>query len=293
MYTPLNVQVQRAEELARQHDGQLPPYMTLLRVDPRLAGATRRHPKAFAHLQQSKRTKFADRKAMYVQQAEAIAAKNDGVLPVPTDIAYSNKKLAAVVAREPELFAHIPQAERTKSRQKHLEACIKEAEEAAAQNGGALNITQKFQDENPTLTMMIRRNPKAFAHIPRVRRRYHQIEQYVGIAETLAKKNGGKLPPKSKLVTGRYPWLLASIRNHPHLFTHIKRERLNTPFTVRVEQAKALAEKNNGVIPHYSWLQRHGHAAVGNAIYSRRDLFKGLRQEVRDGGGRLIGIRTY
>jgi hypothetical protein len=214
------------------------------------------------------------------------------LLPVYSDLFKLDRNLAVATVRHPDAFAHLPRAPYTARKIKWLSALVKEAEQLAAQTYGVLAITQQFQREHNSLTMAIRRNPKAFAHIPRTRRKMRTIAEHVQHANTLAAHNDGKLPADSVL-RREHPALREATKEHPEAFAHLKRKSLHTSIQEYVEQAGELALKHEGVIPSCSWLRKNGFWNLGTAIYNRPHKFAGMRQEVFSGSkNSTVKIKT-
>ena len=288
-YAPLAHHVKEAEALALLNGGKLPRYRDLVRRYPTLCGAMTRDPDRFAHIPRS--TVLGDQ----VAKAEAIAAANGGWLPAHTDLLNVDCNLAFAVYKHPDRFDHIPRAW-VKRRQKRAAEYVAEAEALAKLNGGCIEITLKFQAAHSALTQFMRRCPETFAHIPRKRRKMRTLEQHVKTAERYADKNGGSLPTRC-MIRKTDNSLYIAMGRRPDLFAHIPkdraRERKGVAFYVTL--AEKLAKENGGAIPHFSWLVKNGTNNETNLAYviiRRPECFQHLVQEVRNGHGKLVYLRT-
>jgi hypothetical protein len=76
------------------------------------------------------------------------------------------------------------------------------------------------------LTQAIRHHPELFKHIKQDSKKGHSPQEWVPIAERLARKHGGTLPCPGWLQKNSHGVLQQVIRHHPELFKHIKQKRL-------------------------------------------------------------------
>jgi hypothetical protein len=103
-------------------------------------------------------------------------------------------------------------------------------------------------------------------------------EEYVKFAEKLANENNRILPCLRLLETNGYYGLVHCIRNYPELFKHIKQDyRGGKDPKEWVDIAEKLAEKNGGILPHYSWLYKNGYSGLCNCIKYNPELFKHMK----------------
>lgn len=180
-----------AEELASKHGGVLPGQFWLQRNRYiGLAGARNLRPELFAHIpQQTFRRAIRE----WVAVAERLAADNNGILPETpwmTDNGYGT--LREYLYKHPDLFAHIPKPE---GRFKTLEQHLVDAEELYRVHDGLLPNRQWLRDNGyGALDQYMHYHPESFSHFKR-KRLLRRLEEWVAIAEEVARKNGGFLPP--------------------------------------------------------------------------------------------------
>jgi hypothetical protein len=122
------------------------------------------------------------------------------------------------------------------------------------------------------------------------------LEQHVKIAERYAAENGGSLPTRC-MIRRTDNALYIAMGRRPDLFAHISkdraRERKGVAFYVTL--AERLAKANGGAIPHFSWLVKNGtnnETNLAHVIVRRPECFQHLVQEVRNGQGNLVSLRT-
>lgn len=284
--------VREAEEIARNNDGRLPRAKVIREINPNLLYAIYNHPQAFAHIPRGFQRNKRGSVERSVELARQLAAANGGKLPCHVDLAKDYPGLVHAMYRAPEAFAGIPRAERSRRRAVVLDAFVRQAEELARANGGSLEVTRKLQAQHNALVLAIRRNPEAFAHIPRIRRDMRSIEEHVRGAERIAAGNGGRLPAPATMKK-EHSRLELAMRRQPEAFAHIPRESKIVRISEYRQLAEKLAAENKGNIPSVSSLIRMSHRNLEWAIYRRPDAFAGMRQELQDSACRLVGLRTF
>lgn len=166
------------------------------------------------------------------------------------------------------------------------------AEALAKEHDGILPCVGWLCKNHPGLAHAMREHPKRFEHIPQDKPYGHRrtLEQSVIFAEALAEEHGGVLP-SAGWIQKHHRGLARVMRKHPKRFKHIPQERLNRTLEAWVVFAEALAEEHGGILPCVKWIQKH-HSGLDFAIRKHPKLFSGLRQEVQDNQGRVIGYRV-
>ena len=211
-----------AEKLAKENGGKLPLFSWLKKNGyVSLDSAQNRHPDLFAHIEQEDNGRKTPEE--WVQIAEELAKENGGKLPSSTWLKKNGYLgLDALKPRRPDLFAHIEQ----ESKRKTPEEWVMVAEELAKENGGKLHTHQWLTDNGHSgLSAMIYKHPDLFAHIEQESKIQRKTpEEWVPIAEELAKENGGKLQGRGWLQKNGYNALSLIMYRHPDLFAHIERE---------------------------------------------------------------------
>ena len=106
-------------------------------------------------------------------------------------------------------------------------------------------------------------------------------EEWVSVAEKLAKENGGLTPKVSWLRRNGYGGLTSVLYRHPEQFAHIPREN-NTPEKRRKEWvavAEKLAKENGGRLQGHAWLTRNGYGGLCSCIRAYPSLFAHVPRE--------------
>jgi hypothetical protein len=212
--------VKVAEKIAADHDGLLPSYIDLIKIDKRLASVVRDKSEVFAHIPRALAKSQQRLRAQRVAEAEVLAAANDGVLELTAEFQRDHNALVIYIRRHPEAFAHIPRKRRA---MRTLAEHVSDAESLAQKNNGKLPATSVLRKDYPALDEAMRRNREAFAHIDREKKRHNNLNFYVQIAEEVAAQNGGALP-NSKRLRKSHRALMNTIYRHPNLFSHIPQE---------------------------------------------------------------------
>lgn len=103
-----------------------------------------------------------------------------------------------------------------------------------------------------------------------------KVEDWVPIAEKLAKKNKGVLPGSYTLAKMELYGLRKALERHPELFEHIERHPTKEEQTrERVEEAEQL-QKMHGYVPHCTWLKNNGYQALYRSILRHPEKFDHL-----------------
>lgn len=106
-------------------------------------------------------------------------------------------------------------------------------------------------------------------------------EEWVPIAENLAKNNNDKIPNYRTLINTGFGGLAQAIRCHPELFDHLSQENFRKRPKHYIALAQQLASKNNGIVPFYKWLYKHGYIRLWECIIKYPDEFSSLNIQTR------------
>jgi hypothetical protein len=233
-----------------------------------------------------------------VLMAEALAARNGGVLPSMTYLFVNEyKQVASAIYRHPDAFVHIKQESLYAHRKYSASGWVKEAEELAAENGGLLPSSKWLIGNGyVTLVSKLTRFPDRFKHIPRHMLQITRTpEEWVLVAQRLAEENNGILDYHNVMANhhGLYNVMLRnrSLFSHIPLFVNRK-----LPITAAewVPIAEMMANENNGMLQHAGWLLKNEYTGLCAALYRFPELFTHIVQPVLEcirGDYSLLGLR--
>jgi hypothetical protein len=85
---------------------------------------------------------------------------------------------------------------------------------------------------------------------------FRNKEELVRLAESIAERNAGTLPPVIH-IQGSHPKLYSALRKKPDWFSHIPRVRPYTPLGEKVDLANRLAKEHGGILPNQGYLRKH------------------------------------
>lgn len=108
------------------------------------------------------------------------------------------------------------------------------------------------------------------------------VNDWVLVAEELARKNGGQLPSVDRMKKLGLTGLISKLYSHQSKFSHIPRAK---PIVVRrndhewVDKARELAENNGGKLPGFATLVSMGYEALTQRLYDKPELFSGIARE--------------
>ena len=215
-----------AERLAKENGGLLPCGMWLKNNGhTKLKSAMQGNPELFSKLKQEKKAGCCVGKSpsQWVPVAERLAKSKGGELPYSHWLTLNGYNgLRQAMLKEPKLFKHIPQEKRCG---KSPDYWVSVAERLAEENGGTLpNMAALRKTDNAGLYSAMRHHPNLFSHIKQNNLRT-AAEDWIPVAERLAKKNNGRLPSAKWLSANGYNGLRGALDRHPHLFSHIQKIR--------------------------------------------------------------------
>ena len=125
---------------------------------------------------------------------------------------------------------------------------------------------------------VIRQNPEAFAHIKQRCGPWRSEDEWVVIAEQLAKQHKG-LPGPGWLKKNGFASLYRLLRTRPHRFAHIKQSRKCRHVEQWVIEAEKLT-KRHGKLPRSGWLVDHGFSGLVVARSKNPGRFAHIPQQV-------------
>jgi hypothetical protein len=233
-----------------------------------LTRAINEHPAVFAHIKQDR--PFRSRTA-WKKIAENLAREH-GSLPDGAWLRqHGYEALIQSMTAHPELYVHIPKAER---RWKTAEEWIPVAEHLAEQHGGCLPSKRWLNAHGyEGLRGAKERRPDLFAHVKQPRAHRRTPEEWVIVAENLAKKHR-KLPNPKWLETHGFQQLNNVRLRNPSLFAHIQQERKSGRTREEwVLIAEELAAKYKG-LPRTPWLNENGFNGLVQMRTKYRELFE-------------------
>jgi hypothetical protein len=250
-----------------------------------LVGMMQKCPELFAHIKQEKKLKNPED---WVPVAEKLAKENGGTLQCGhwlNNNGYSALYLA--MRRHPELFAHIKQESKAG---RNPEEWIPIAEKLAKENGGTLQCGHWLRNNGySALNRAMQKHPELFAHIRQEKRVRKNPEDWVPVAEKLAKKNGGTLQCIYWLDNNGYRGLYRAMRKRPELFAHIKQEnKAGKKPEEWIPIAEKLAKENGGTVPCGQWLDKNGYSGLGYMLRTYPELFPNIKQDKKDRRGRIV-----
>jgi len=211
----------------------------------------------------------------WIEIAETLAKENGGSLPIKSYLIKNGfKSLVNAIHRTPKKFQHIKQEKSTKTPDEWLVI----AEKLAKENGGLLPATSFLMEKNLySLMWMISKYPEKFQHIKQ--ERLHKTpDEWVVIAEKLAKENGGLLPPYIDLINGGFNGLTLMLKRYPKKFKHVKQSSLVRTIDKWVVIAEKLAEENGGVLPTSTTLRNDGFSGLSAALCKYPKKFKHIKR---------------
>ena len=229
-------------------------------------------PKLFKHIKQEKMKRS---RMEWIPIAEKLTKENGGILPCKHWLVKNGYwGLSDCIRKFPKLFKHIKQEKRGGKSPKEW---IHIAEKLAKENGGILQNSGWLQKNGYSgLSAVLISCSELFKHIKQEKRGGKPPEEWIPIAEKLAKENGGVLQNHFWLCQNQYSGLSACIKNNPEMFKHLKVEKC----VKRIEEwlliAKRLTKENGGVLPTHLWIRENGYCGLSSCILKNPEMFKHL-----------------
>lgn len=254
----------------KKKKGMIPPYVWLRRNGyNRLNVCMSRYPKLFAHIDQEILLKSTGE---YVKIAEDLE-KQYGKLPSSKWLKENGHiNLASCKIRHPERFAHIYQEYNGGM---NADEYVKIAENLEKQYD--ILPSSKWLKENGYVNLATYKAkfPKLFAHIEQ-EKLVKTLDEWVKIAEDLAKNNNGKLQ-NPRWIQKKYSGLYKNLLLHSEKFWHIKQEKLQRILGEWVKIAEEM-EDRYGKLPNSSWLQKNGFDSLYNCKRRHPERFSHIKQ---------------
>jgi hypothetical protein len=164
--------------------------------------------------------------AEWVAVAEKLAREHKGVLPNRWWLQQNGYVgLVQCMRKHPRLFRHIKQDVKRRT----SEQTVVLAERLARRHRGVMPNSWWLQQNGYVgLDQCMRKHPRLFRHIKQDSKRGRTPEEWVPVAEELARQHRGVLPNRWWLQQNRYSGLDFCMQKHPRLFRHIKQLKLDT-----------------------------------------------------------------
>jgi N6-adenosine-specific RNA methylase IME4 len=199
--------------------------------------------------------------------------KAPGILPSKSWLqANGYNRLYQAMKAHPERFAHIQREHKRNTPGEWVSV----AERLARKCGKLPSRGWLLANGCDGLYQAMWAHPERFAHIQR-ERKYHTPDEWVSVAERLARKHG-RLPSPGSLQAYGYRGLYDAMRAHPKRFAHIQQEhKLRTP-DEWVSVAERLARKH-GKLPSPGWLQANGYNWLYRAMWAHPEKCAHIQRE--------------
>jgi hypothetical protein len=154
------------------------------------------------------------------------------------------------------------------------------AEKLAKENGGVIPNGGWLRHNNYAgLYQAMIKNPSAFIHFKQESKKGKTTEQWVPVAEKLAKENGGVIPNRGWLKHNGYIGLYEAMKKKPQTFSHLKQESKKGKTAEQwVSVAEKLAKKKGGLLPNVGWLVKNGFYGLHQAMKKKPQTFSHLKQ---------------
>ena len=273
--------VQIAEKLTEENGGKLPPSKWLRENGYNgLEICLYKYKNSFKHILKENLYKERNSPEDWVKIAEKLAKDNGGKLQSYIWLKRNGYMglTALLYSKHKKMFDHI----KRKYDSMPPEKWLKIAENLVKDNGGKLPPAT-WLIENGYSNLLYHLNKKSFSHIDRdfINDPCKSLDEWIEIAEKLAKDNGGKLPPVKWLRKNGYGRLVNHLCINKKSFSHIDRDFINDPcksLDEWIEIAEKLAKDNGGKLPSLSWLKTNGYRKLYQCIISNRDTFSHIKR---------------
>jgi hypothetical protein len=222
--------VQLAETVAAENGGFLPARADLLQTHPRLVMYMDHNRngqrESMAHIPRARYSKAKlARLAVYVKQAEQLAAENGGSLIITAKLQREHNALVCAIRANPDFFAHIP---RTRRKTTSLEEHKALAQELARETGFLPSLST-IKRKYSALRGAIRNHPEEFSQlVARDRCPYQTVAEHAAVARRLAEGNDGLLQSGAWLNKNGHVNLAQALYRHPAAFAGIRQEVVGT-----------------------------------------------------------------
>ena len=264
-----------AEQLTKEHGGVLPNYKWLIDNGYNgLAQCMSNHPEKFAHIEQDKKFKSPEE---WVVMAEQLAKKHGGVLPNYYWLINNKYKgLDHCIKKYPEKFKHIEQDKKLKS----PEEWVVIAEQLSKEHGGILpNCSWLINNKHHSgLYHCMKNHPEKFEHIKQDSRKGKTPEEWVLVAEQLAKEHGGVLPGSGWLQS-KHGSLAKCMNTNPEKFAHIEQDKIYKSPKEWVVISEQLTKDHGGTLPNYQWLENNKYRGLDHCMKKYPEKFKHIEQD--------------
>jgi hypothetical protein len=266
-----------AEKIVKENNGFLPSQKWLREHDyGSLPYMMRTYPEKFSHIKQKKMTKTPEE---WVPIAEKLAKENDGILPKSLWLQKNNYSgLATIMQKHPDKFAHI---EQDYGGGKTVDEWVPIAEKLVKENNGILpNSCQLEKRGYNGINNAMKKHPDKFSHIEQEYKGGKTVDEWVPIAEKLAKEHNGILPSPGWLGKHGYASLCAMMRNHSEKFFHIKQDsRKGRTVDEWVPVVEKIVKENNGFLPGSKWLKEYNYSSLYYMIRTYPDKFAHIKMK--------------
>lgn len=261
-----------AEQLARDNNDILPCNSKLRNSDNSgLNNCMTKHPDRFAHISKDNQYKSVEE---WIAVAEQLAKDNNGILPKVSFVRNSEYAgLDQCMRKHSDRFVHIKQ----ESKYKSVEEWIAVAEQLTKDNGALPCIYWLRTHGYSGLDACIRNFPDKFSSIQQINHKGKTVEQWVAVAEQLAKDNYGILPCSSKLRKD-HSGLDQCISKFSDKFAHIKKLNKYKSKKEWIVIAEQLAKENNGMLPSALWIKENGYSGLNNCIRTYPNKFNHIKR---------------
>lgn len=212
--------------------------------------------------------------------AKDLAKEHGGCLPIPywlQNNGYSG--LFSCMKNHHELFKDIKQDNFRRT----VEEWVIVANSLVKGNNGLLPSCSWLKKNGYSgLDFCIKNNPEKFSHIKKDNKRGKTPEEWLVIAEGLAKKNNGTLQTDAWLAKNGYQGLRLCNWKNPKLFSHLNQDKnKGTSCKDHILTAEKLAKENNGILPSISWLKKNGHKTLYGYIGKYPEKFKHIPKDTK------------
>lgn len=233
-----------------------------------------KYPEKFAHIKQDSKHKLSLEES--IKLAENLEKKYGKIKGCNWLLKNGYNSLYSYMNRYPKSFSHIQHVQKEGNT---LDEWIKISEKLAKKNNGLLPSSSWLKNNGYYgLPQCIRKNPEKFNHIKQEYKGGKKVDEWVKVAEKLAKENNGILPYSLWLKNNGYYGLSQMILRFPEKFNHISKDKKGRSIDEWVDEAKRI-EKEKGELPSQKWLQKNGYGGLARCISANPSKFKCVKQK--------------